>query len=134
MSVRVYYRESTGRPLWLEDANLGSVHDSPVDHNQEGIAFIVVKGAASQDLAEKLSGLYMKDGALASRPEMPLEVKQHIVTAPEGTEFSVQGPVKSAGTVDATKTLEFEFDEPGEYTVKLSKFPYLDAEVVLHAS
>ena len=70
--------------------------------------------------------------SVVPRPEMPVTQDGHTLTVPPSTEYEVRGPAFAAGTADTSGTLEFEFSDPGEYTVKLRLFPYLDAEVVLN--
>jgi hypothetical protein len=76
-----------------------------------------------------LSG-YVVSGQFVPRPEFPVSQFDNTLHVPPGTEFSVRGPASMAG-VAADGLLEFEFAEPGTYTVTLRKFPYLDREVTL---
>jgi len=73
---------------------------------------------------------YVLNGAVTLRPEMPVSQFGNALNVPPGTEFSVRGPASMDG-VATDGTLEFEFAEPGTYTVTLRKFPFLDREVTL---
>lgn len=52
------------------------------------------------------------------------------LTGPEGATVTIFGPVSGTATMDADG-LEISSDIPGTYTVKVSLFPYLDAEYSL---
>ena len=52
------------------------------------------------------------------------------ITGPEGATVTITGPVSGTEILDADG-LEFGSDTPGIYTVKVSLFPYLDAEHTL---
>jgi len=73
---------------------------------------------------------YVVNGAVTPRPEMPVTVTGTTLNVPLGTEFSVRGPATAEGVSD-DGVIEFEFAEPGTYTVLLRNFPYLDTEVTL---
>lgn len=73
---------------------------------------------------------YVVGGAINPRPLLPVSQVGNTLTVPSGTEFSVRGPVSLDGVAE-DGVLEFEFAEPGTYTVTLKKWPYLDSEVTL---
>jgi len=73
---------------------------------------------------------YVLDNAIVPRPEMPVEVSGNTLSVPAGTEFSVRGPAFMSG-IATDGVLEFEFSEPGRYTIHLANWPYRDAEVLL---
>lgn len=73
---------------------------------------------------------YVENGILAYRPGMPVSQRGTRLSVPPGTAFSVTGPATTSG-VTSDGVIEFEFAEPGTYTVTLRLFPYLDAEVTL---
>ena len=75
-------------------------------------------------------GTYVSDGSLVARPEMSVTQAGNTLTVPSGTEYFVRGPATAEGITE-DGVLEFEFAEPGTYTVVLRLFPYLDAEVTL---
>ena len=83
--------------------------------------------------APERRGVYVYQGEVTPRPEMPVQITNQTVTVPPSTEFNVRGPAELSGQADETGVLEFEFDEPGEYTIELRCFPYLDKEITLHA-
>lgn len=76
---------------------------------------------------------YVEAGILKGRPTLPVSVSGHRITAPIGTTWVVDGPAHAEGSVE-DGVLEFVFDEPGQYTVTLTNFPYRDREVVLNAN
>ena len=67
------------------------------------------------------------------RPEMPVVVSGTTLKVPANTEFVVNGAAELTGQADETGILEFEFDEPGEYVIRLINFPYMDKEVIIRA-
>lgn len=75
---------------------------------------------------------------VTTRPTMTASIDkltmQHtetaILTGPEGAEVTITGPVSGAEILDANG-LEISSDIPGTYTIKVSLFPYLDAEYTL---
>lgn len=67
------------------------------------------------------------------KQEMPLTGEDFVYTVPPNTYFNVQGPVDYEGQADTTGDLEFQFDEPGEYTITFKCFPYLDKIVTIYA-
>ena len=80
---------------------------------------------------------YVVGGAINPRPLLPVSQVGNTLTVPSGTEFSVRGSVSLDGVAEdgvaEDGVLEFEFAEPGTYTVVLRLFPYLDAEVTLES-
>jgi len=73
---------------------------------------------------------YVENGILAHRPSMPVSQIGTRLSVPPGTAFLVTGPATASG-VTSDGVIEFEFSEPGTYTVVLKKWPYRDAEVTL---
>ena len=115
----VIYQESTGRIERL----LMNTREEDVPHQLSlGEAYLQ---AEADDLKD-----YVADGVLTPRPELFYTVVGHRLTVPPNTEFSVRGPASLEGSTE-DGVLEFEFAEPGTYTVTLRLFPYLDAEVTL---
>lgn len=75
---------------------------------------------------------YVLNGAVTPRPEMPITQDGNTLTVPAETEFSIRSPVLAHGISD-DGVLEFEFSEPGTYTILLIKWPYLDKEIILES-
>lgn len=87
---------------------------------------------------------YVIDGALVDRPTMDVALGTDTVPAdgatpvtltglPSPVDVTIAGPV--ADSFECTGgTLALTFVQPGNYTVKFSRFPYIDAEVVIHAT
>ena len=63
---------------------------------------------------------------------MPVSVDGHTIEVPAGVHFRIRGPVNLSGVAEDGR-MDLNISEPGEYTVTLKLFPYLDAEVVIHA-
>jgi hypothetical protein len=72
---------------------------------------------------------YVASGNVVSRPLLPVEVSGKTIIVPSGTVFTVLSPRMSGIATDGV--LEFEFSEPGKYTVHLSNWPYRETEVIL---
>lgn len=70
---------------------------------------------------------------LQPKTPMPDIVTGLSVEVPEGTRFRLLAPFFIEGQADESGLLEFDFDEPGTYTVHLSHPRYIDTEVTLHA-
>ena len=66
------------------------------------------------------------------RPPMPVSVDGHTIEVSAGVHFRIRGPVNLSGVAEDGR-MDLNISEPGEYTVTLKLFPYLDAEVVIHA-
>ena len=81
---------------------------------------------------ELLHGSYVLNDTVLPRPALPVTQAGNTLTVPVGTEYFVLGPVFLDGVAE-DGVLEFEFAEPGTYTVVLRLFPYLDAEVTLES-
>lgn len=99
-------------------------------------AFINMQAAAGEAVIEGQGNdetQYVAGGQIVDRPQMPVAVNGTTLTAPIGASFNVTGPASASGVVDGSGEVEFVFSEPGEYTVRLRLFPYLPAEVVIHA-
>lgn len=119
----VVFDEASGEIIRTGYAPIGQVH------LQAGPGEDVIPGEAD-DTTQYVD---LDTLAVASKPEMSVTVDGTVVVAPPGVKFSVSGPAFTEGVADGTGTLQFNFDEPGEYTVRLELFPYLPAEVTIHA-
>jgi hypothetical protein len=114
----VLYREADG----MIEAYVQAPVDEAEPYLSDGTAFLAGKGDGLTD--------YVLNGAITPRPVMPLGQSGNTLTVPPGTAFTVSGPASAEG-VATDGVLQFQFSEPGNYTVKLSLFPYLDREVTL---
>lgn len=103
--------ESTGVSLWGDP---------------DGIGVNVLYGVLPEDHNRQ----YVAEGEIVERPLLPVSVLDTTITVPEGTAFTVSGPASLSGTTP-DGIIEFEFAEPGTYTVRLSLWPHQDAEVTL---
>lgn len=85
---------------------------------------------------DKPDALVMLDieetGQIVPRPEMPVTREGNILTVPAGASFDVTGPATITGVVDESGILDFEFDEPGDYEISLTLFPYRPYKVMIH--
>jgi hypothetical protein len=111
------YEVSTGRIL-------GSISSDGILSDQASQGEAEIEGIFDDTL------YYILNGVAILRPPFPIVQIGNILTVPVDTEFSIVGPVAMEGIAE-TNTLDFEFSEPGTYTVTLRLFPYLDAEVTL---
>lgn len=116
------YACETGKVHWV-----GSCRPEDVELQVAGLSGRCVLAGV-----ELKSGEYVdpNDGMPKLRPEMPVTQDGNTLTVPPNTEFQVIGPAETSGVTE-DGVLEFEFSEPGTYTIKLSNFPYLDTEVIL---
>lgn len=83
---------------------------------------------------------YVVNGELVDRPQFPVareasvpadgETTFTLAELPEGTEVQIDD---GAPIVLPDTTLELTFDAPGTYTLYLRRFPYIDAQVTIHA-
>ena len=113
--------DTTGRII-----QVGSCLDAFVDSQAwEGVG--VMRGEADPTLH------WVQDGEIVLRPEMPVSITGCRVEVPPKTSFTVTGKVYLQGEGDESGILDFQFDEPGEYEVRLENFPYQDKTVVLRA-
>jgi hypothetical protein len=75
---------------------------------------------------------YVSNGMVIPRPEMPMVQNGSILTVPSNTSFIVKYLNEILmEDVTADGILEFEFSEPGNYEISLTRFPYLDGKVTL---
>ena len=124
MGLYTVYEPDSGRILRSGTCPAGTATGQAMEGE------VVLSGVAASDALDFVD---LSTESVVPRPEMPVTQSGQTLTVPPGTEYEVRGPAFVAGTADATGTLEFEFADPGEYTVTLKLFPYLDAEVVIHA-
>jgi hypothetical protein len=87
---------------------------------------------------------WVSDGKLVDRPLMVVTASVDTIVAdglsevqlegiPIGAIIKVTGPVTMEGVADST-FVELSFAIPGQYIVVISKFPYIDAQVVINAT
>lgn len=108
--------------------------DAPPDlaQMQAGAGESLIAGRAD-DLTQ-----YVNGGIIIDRPTMPGGLSAPVITtadtamlaAQEGASVEITGPVNGTATLDADG-LEISSDIPGTYTIKVTLFPYLDAEYTL---
>lgn len=120
-NVWVYYDTNTGRLI----KKFRGADDLVADNAPEGTMSVGGDYSLATDYFD------VSAESVVPRPDMPVEQSGYTLTVPAGTEYRVQGPAVAEGVTDEGE-LEFDFAEPGEYRVRLRKFPYLDAEVVLN--
>ncbi len=101
-------------------------------HLLEGDYDPETEGVLPATLSERelLHESYVLNDTVVSRPAFPVSQAGNTLTVPPSTEYFVRGPATAEGITE-DGVLEFEFAEPGTYTVTLRLFPYLDAEVTL---
>ena len=87
---------------------------------------------------------YIVDGQPAERPLMDIVMSKSVILAngedtstiagiPAGAKLHVSGPVSlDPVTVDET-AIQFSADVPGDYSLRIECFPYLDWTEVIHA-
>jgi len=85
---------------------------------------------------------YVLNGVLTQRPEMSVSISKLTVDADE-IDFAevTQIPIGTNVFIDRISqgscddgTVELTFDTPGEYLIKLVKFPYLNKEFTINAN
>lgn len=72
---------------------------------------------------------YVKDGIIEERPTLPIVLDDNVLRGvPEGSTVVIDYENYTADGSD----IELEFGHPGDFQVRVEKFPYQDFEVVYH--
>ena len=112
----------------------------PTDHVelqvQDGESALLVE---SNDAAQ-----YVVDGAVVDRPDMGVTLpttatadgttETIIAAVPIGAHVHVFGPTSMDGTTEAAGDVVLTFALPGDYTVSILCFPFVDVAGVIHAA
>jgi hypothetical protein len=72
---------------------------------------------------------YVDDGDLVERPGMAASLDGYVLTAPVGATWRLTEPALSldeTGAVGGDGEVEFEFDDPGTYSLLVTNFPDRD--------
>lgn len=81
---------------------------------------------------------YVQGGQAVDRPAMSLIVGATAITADGVDEATISGIPEGAEceglTIEADGLFIFTTDDPGDHVLTFRLFPYLDAEVTIHAS
>lgn len=128
MKMFTVYDPASGRIV-----RTGATHITAFEAEAEE-GFAVAEGFADDTLH------YVLDGQIVDRPQFPVareasvpadgETTFTLAELPEGTEVQIDD---GAPIVLPDTTLELTFDAPGTYTLYLRRFPYIDAQVTIHA-
>lgn len=116
------YTLETGAVLYHGEGSVGMViHDLP-----EGAA-ILDQPCGDRQLTHRIV-----DEEFVAKEPLAFDIFDHTITVPINTQYTVTGPAHTNG-ITTDGIIELEFAEPGEYTIRLSLFPYLDHEVIINA-
>jgi len=130
MSKFSVYDTTSGKVLWVGEAPDAEISKQAVPGVHGAIAQSYDSETVYIDLADPQNPLPLPRPSLATPPDKTTALADGVdlvsfTGLPNPTDYEITGPAAATGTT-TTGALQFTFDFPGDYTVTIKAFPYLD--------